>query len=381
MAEKGATTLLKHLYVPAASLLLLAFLGKWAVNEGVRSDPYAAANASAQAQLEAQRQASRSDKAVQFLYLGNSQTFTIQKPLPGNLTTPQWVQSFLAHDGDRNAPSVKMYMGSEPNLTLTEAMIRLVSYAEAKPRKADVLILQLVLDGFRMQGVREGVLADAQRPEVHAALADFIRQYGQRYDAARVALTPALVAKAPVSDAGGKDPLTRSSDATEAAAAQWPVFKYRDQLKVQSANAYMHYRNSLLHITSSAQRPIVETSYRANLELFEMILQYGKDHDIPVIVYLAPVRPHIPNPLRPQDIARFRQDTREICTRYQASCVDLIDAVPEQYWTNYPDDNPEAAGQPDFAHFTGAAHKKVAEELVAAIRPNLAKWAQGTGTP
>src|SRR5262249_3968413 len=50
-------------------------------------------------------------------------------------------------------------------------------------------------------------------------------------------------------------------------AERWPVFAARDKLKIQTANAYMHYRNRLLGITSASTRPLVETTYRANLEL------------------------------------------------------------------------------------------------------------------
>src|SRR6266853_4299921 len=372
------TALLKRLYVPVASLVFLILLGDWAVDKGVRSDPYAAANAAAQAQLAAQREESGSADALQFLFLGNSQAFTIQDPRPGDLTTPQWMQILLSGDESASRPAVKIYMGSEPNLTMTEVIVRLLANSESTPRRADALILQLVLDGFRMHGVRGSVLNEARDVPVRAALNNVLQQ-NKDLGYGAVALAPAIASPVSASKSRNRNPwealFASAGDQIEAFAERWQVFAFRDKLRVQTANTYMHYRNALLRISSSSTRPIVETTYRANLELFEMILQYGKARNIPVAVYLAPVRPLQPNPLRPEDVARFRRDTSEICKRLQALCVDLIDAVPEQYWTNYPDNNPEAAGQPDFAHFTGAAHKKIAEELSTAIRPSLPRWA------
>ncbi len=87
-------------------------------------------------------------------------------------------------------------------------------------------------------------------------------------------------------------------------------------------------------------------------------------------MYLCPIRPIQPNPVLPSDLARFRRDVPELCKLYGATCLDYTDLVPEALWTNYPDDDVNA-GQRDYAHFTGAAHKMLAERMMADVGPLL----------
>src|SRR5688572_28362278 len=96
--------------------------------------------------------------------------------------------------------------------------------------------------------------------------------------------------------------------------------------------------------------------------------------DIHVVLYLAPMRSVQPNPNLPEDVKKFRTDVPALCARYGALCLDYVDLVPEDLWTNYSDDPANVGGQRDFAHFTGAAHKVVAEKLVADLAPQLKNW-------
>jgi lysophospholipase L1-like esterase len=134
---------------------------------------------------------------------------------------------------------------------------------------------------------------------------------------------------------------------------------------VQVALGYYEWRNRVLGITTASARPVPESSYRASLEMIELALRYAQSSRIQVVLYLSPIRPIQPNPNLPSDVARFRRDVPALCRRYGVKCLDYLDLVPEALWTNYPDDAVGAEGQRDFAHFTGAAHKLLAEKLMA----------------
>ena len=134
---------------------------------------------------------------------------------------------------------------------------------------------------------------------------------------------------------------------------------------------YNYWRDRLLGITSSTARPVPASAYQATMELIELALRYARSKEIQVVLYLAPMRLGAqPNPNLPSDVARFRQDVPALCRRYGVTCLDYVDLIPENLWTNYPDIGAEA-GQRDFAHFTGAAHKKLAEQLASDIGPQL----------
>ena len=103
-----------------------------------------------------------------------------------------------------------------------------------------------------------------------------------------------------------------------------------------------------------------------------MALRYARSKNIQVVFYLAPMRLGVqPNPNVPSDVTRFRRDVPDLCQRYGVPCLDYVDLIPESLWTNYPDNGVGLGAQRDFAHFTGAAHKLLAERLISDLGPQL----------
>ncbi len=149
-----------------------------------------------------------------------------------------------------------------------------------------------------------------------------------------------------------------------------PVFARRQDLQAAINLTYNYWRDRLLRINSSTPRPVPPPSYQAAIELIELTLRYARSRGIQIVLYLAPMRLSVqPNPNLPSDVARFRQDVPSLCRRYNATCLDYVDLIPENLWTNYPEG--AEIGQRDFAHFTGAAHKRLAEQLASDIIPQL----------
>ncbi|HKS39359.1 MAG TPA: hypothetical protein VJX74_02010, partial [Blastocatellia bacterium] len=187
--------------------------------------------------------------------------------------------------------------------------------------------------------------------------------------AARKALEPLLKSE-PQTVAADKETrkdsvADRLENRLQVAAERMPVFARRQDLQAAVNLTYNYWRDRLLGITSSTARPVPPSAYQATMELIELVLRYARSKEMPVIFYLAPMRLSVqPNPNLPSDVTRFRQDVPTLCRRYGVTCLDYVDLIPENLWTNYPDFD-GAAGQRDFAHFTGAAHKKLAEQLAS----------------
>lgn len=308
-------------------------------------------------------------------YIGNSQTLAVMDAQPGDLTTPQWMQIFLARGkNNQSKPPVEVRLGSLPNLSLAEMLIRFVSAGEQTPRRADVLLAAVVLEQFRTVGVREEVANAARSAEGKTALTSLVNR-SPDLPAARNALAPFIdsetrpSAAADETRAAPKDePLARTAERRlQQAVETMPLFAERPNLQGQIYYTYYDLRNRLLGITSASARPVPDATYQAGLQLIELALRYVQSKNIKAVFYLAPVRPVQPNPYLPGDLARLRHDLPLLCGRYNATCLDYMNLIPEKLWTNYPDDISGNQGQRDFAHFTGAAHKLLAEKLMADV--------------
>jgi lysophospholipase L1-like esterase len=116
-------------------------------------------------------------------------------------------------------------------------------------------------------------------------------------------------------------------------------------------------------------------TYQASLQLLEVAIRYARARGIKLIFVLAPIRPIKPNPMLPADIARYRRDVIGLCEKYGVECLDYVDLVPERLWTNYMVDNPNV-GQRDYAHFTGAAHRLLAQRLWQDAGAKISAWLQ-----
>lgn len=314
-------------------------------------------------------------KHTELLYVGNSQTIAIMDQAPGDMISPQWLQVLLARENEvasknhASAKPIEVNLGSLPNITAPELLIQLVAAGERSPRQADILVCAVVLEEFRGLGVRDEVAKVAAMPEVKMRIQSLLDQ-SRDLPTVQTSLQSLFNSGASGSNRSTPD-VAKSSYAQKVenrlqqSIDRVPLFAARDDLRVQVSLGYHEWRNRLLGITTASTRPVPESSYRASLEMLDLALRYARSARIRVVLYLAPIRPIQPNPNLPSDVARFRRDVPALCQRYEVKCLDYLDLVPEALWTNYADEATGTQGQRDFAHFTGAAHKLLAEKLMS----------------
>jgi len=318
--------------------------------------------------------------------MGNSQTLAIMDRKDGDMISAQWLQVLLARHGDPRQPLLDVHVKSLPNLTMGEFLVKLIADARYAHGGPSVVLGSLVLEEFRFLWIRDEVRELLDGGEAKSALMELLAansdlQFGVHAVATSVFLT------APDGNGGPKPAEPRSAggishfeNQLQEAANRIPLIAKRADLYKGMTVAYYGARNRLLHITTATARQFPKPSYRANLEILELSLRYAQSRGIRVILYLGPIRPIQPNRNTPEDIARFRKDIPALCQRYKVMCLDYTDLIPSALWTNYPDWDAAGGGQPDFAHFTGGAHKLLAERLMTDVGPLLAKWVQ-TGRP
>jgi hypothetical protein len=287
-----------------------------------------------------------------------------------------------------DSPSpVEVHLGSLPNLTMAELLVRVVANGERARNRIGFVVAMGVLAEFRSVSIRPEVMRQGRQPEVLAALAKLVDASPDLPSAAG-ALRPLLADGEPDSPAPAKsepgvaamleDYLQKSADGAV-------LFANRNKLKVRVGMEVYNWRNRALGINSSTPRPVPDALYKASLDLVELMFRYARQRGIRVAFYMPPIRPVAPNPNVPADVARYRRELPEVARRNGAIPLDYIDLVPDNLWTNYPDDAPmgifdSVQGQRDFAHFTGQGNKLLAERLMADIGPEILRWAAGGGS-
>jgi hypothetical protein len=280
-------------------------------------------------------------------------------------------------------PRFPVRLGAEPNLRMSEQLVKCVLSGSDPRRHVDVVVFGVVLDGLRWVDPREEVVDLAKDPAVREDLADLLTASADLPDAAPVVRDILGGAASEISSASGTRTQGLAERAEEALQkgldASVPLFGQRKNEYGFLFTRFLLVRNRLLGIRTDSRRPIPVPMYRTNMELIDLTLRYLARHHIHAIGYFAPIRPIEPGPYEPSDILRFRKDFRSLCAHNGALYFDYSELIPEDMWTNYTDTSNggvdlAVAGQRDFAHFTGRAHQRLGEQLVKDVRPSFEKW-------
>ena len=396
---------LSRLYVPVATLLLLA-----GANVAVRNfsfDPLTAAQnprlsfaGAAAAQRPAEGFAlvrplfpaddpnnvltsaippNTLDRLTTF-FLGNSQTIAIMDAEEGDELAPVWLAAGLNRDASDTAERFPLRLGSEPNLRMSELLVKCILSAADSGHRADVVVFGIVLDGLRWVDPREDVAHLARDPVLRANLEAAVRESPDLPHAAPVVKDILAAAETssladPATPGGARGAALRSEAWIQAQLdRRLPLFQERKGIYGAMFIRFLDVRNRVFGIRTDSKRPIPDGMYRTNLQLIEMTLRYLAARDVHAVAYFAPVRPIEPGPYEPADIVRFRRDLEVVCERNGALYFDYSNLIPEEMWTNYPDTELPVKGQRDFAHFTGRAHKTLGDRLVSDLKPWYEKW-------
>ena len=158
----------------------------------------------------------------------------------------------------------------------------------------------------------------------------------------------------------------------QARAEALPVVSNRDSMRGQVYETFYEWRNSLLGLRSDSSRPVPQYEYEASLQLLEMILRYTEEKHIVSLFLPNTVEANFAEPQCPRRCRAHRADVHRLCEGYGIWSFDYTDLVPGTMWTNYPD-QPDSR---DFAHFTGPAHRLVADQLWRDVGPVIEQIAR-----
>jgi hypothetical protein len=120
-------------------------------------------------------------------------------------------------------------------------------------------------------------------------------------------------------------------------------------------------RNAVFGIKATTVRKMIPLRYARNMQALETILSDADINGIPVLVYIAPLRPDVAAPYDPLQYSEWKDEVFRLAKRHHARLMNLETLVPAKEWGTYSGD------EVDFMHFKGPGHAMVADALRPAV--------------
>jgi len=289
------------------------------------------------------------------VWLGNSQLHTINQFKQGEHLAPYWLRKFAPCE-DCMVP-----LGlSLPNASPQEEFV--LSQHVANKVALSALVLQVEFMGFRENGLRGEFSQIAS-----ADLINSLRTYPVGKDLALLASGMGDKGDDVNKKAGFESVVKQDVEGllTEKLSEIWPLWKDRVNLRINVLGDLFTFRNWALNISSASQRKIIKPRYQKNMRALEDLLASTRDADIPVVMYVAPIRQDKPLPYDGVEYDQWKKQVELLAKSYSATFINLEKLIPPQHWgSNFGADI-------DFMHFQEPGHKIIAKELYPVIQAKM----------
>lgn len=288
-------------------------------------------------------------------WYGNSQLHTINQFESGQHLAPYWLRK-LAPCQDCMVP-----LGlSQSNANLQEVFV--LSQYVAKRLPVSAVVLEVEFMGFREAGLR------AEFSEIASSdLVNDLRAYPVGKDLAALAASGGKKAD-DVQEKSGLDSGFQQhveNYLSEKLSEIWPLWRDRVNLRNNVLGDLFNFRNWALNISSASQRKIIKPRYQKNMQALEDLLSSSRDADIPVVMYIAPIRQDKLLPYDGVEYAQWKEQVELLAKSYSATYINLEKLIPPQHWgSNFGADI-------DFMHFQEPGHKIIAKALYPLIQAKM----------
>ena len=288
------------------------------------------------------------------LWLGNSQLHGVNQLRPGQENAAPQVHRALRGDG------LYPLTFSQANANLQEHLV-LLEWLRPRAR-IDTLVLALCFDDLRETGLRPGLRAALEDPEVAAALAD---------STVGLAIAEDASAEEGQAELAGLDQTVQQR--VEAAASDWlgdhfPPWGMRRRTRSGLLPRLYRLRNRVFGVEASSMRRMIPSRRARNMAALEQILRRARDTGLRVTAYVVPIRHDLPLPYAAGEYARFKEEVRALTGRYGAEFANLETLVPAQAWGQKAAIRGGDGFDADFMHFQAAGHALLAKAIITAVR-------------
>jgi hypothetical protein len=281
------------------------------------------------------------------LWLGNSQLHAVNQFRAGERNAPDLLSERLA------GKSLDLVTVSLGNGNLQEHLV-LFHYLLDRIRP-DILILPVVFDDMREDGLRDDVAALTRDERTAQRLKE--SEIGRK-----------LLEKAPSS---APQPTVHATpqERTEAWLNSWleqhvPLWWARPEMRGDLFINLYRLRNTVFGITPSSKRKVILGRYASNMMAYETLLQAAMASGVRVLIYVAPIgSDHGERPYVESEYQRFKEDIAALSRLYGTDLENFEDLISEPLWGLKDSTVAGRSAEPDFMHFTAAGHRILAEQI------------------
>lgn len=287
---------------------------------------------------------------------GMSQMYAINEARPGDQTISEWLDDLASPAGTR------VFGLAAPNLCNEEALLLLMATIEDPRARPHCFIYGVCFDKFRNLGLRPGYQSLLQsRPGLSRKWRSFAAELAARCPLAAAQMRESL---AEMEQSTPADQPSRESRLRQSAGRGIPMIAARQELNAWIKMRLFVLRNLVLGITPTSKRPLLSARYDLNRQLLEAMTIAARENGVRLLLYVVPLNPLADNPYIPEQYAAFKSWLAGFSRHSGVPCLDLENAVPQGEWGQF-------MGGPDFKHFKGIGHRRVADALWAAFGEEL----------
>lgn len=286
------------------------------------------------------------------LWLGNSQLHAVNQLQPNQLNAPP-----IAFKQLKNK-HIYLMAFSQPNANLQEHFLTYL-YLNQK-RQINYLILPVVFDDFREDGIRPELLKFADDSHVQKILPQSL--VGQK-----ILKEKELASNKNNSDTAGLDGTIQ--DNVERSLNHWldrnlGVWQARPNARGTLFTQLYLTRNTVLGITPSSKRKIIRGRYQDNMNALKATLELAQKNSSHVLIYIAPLRNDVEIPYIKSEYDSFKNELQILAKEQHAQLVNLENLVPAHLWGNKDGTTLAEKIELDFMHFQADGHTLLANEVV-----------------
>lgn len=287
------------------------------------------------------------------VWLGNSQLHAINQFKPGDVNAPLLLHQMLAPSG------VDVVTFSQPNANLQEHAV-LFTYL-SQHMKVDTLLLPLVFDDMREDGIREKLQATLHDSQVetefkrHAVGRQIIQANSAHAELNQVAAEPRSVQERI------ENQLLAYLDEHSA------TWRAREEVRGSFYLGLYRLRNWVFNITPSTARRLIPSRYATNMAALQMTLDIARSRGTRVILYIAPIRNDVKIPYVQEEYQHFKQTAQAIATERGITFLNMESLVPSQFWGLKDSTTAGGAAEIDFMHFQTGGHRLLANQMRQAL--------------
>lgn len=301
---------------------------------------------------------SESGKPPSILWVGNSQLPAINRFEIGQENAPQIL--FRQLQG-RNRYLITY---SQPNANLSEHAVVINSVMPIY--QPDLVILPVVFDDIREQGVREIVQDFTKRADLLSHV-----KASKSWPLIKNNLSGQTGAPGGGTAILGleKDTLQKKTERafTGFLGMHWSLWAARPKLRGTLSSAKHILRNKILGIHSYTKRRVNPQIYKERMALLEQIIMDIQVSGAQILLYIPPYRDDIDGPYVATEYDRFKSDFRALAAKTDSEFLDMERIVPGVQWATVTD-TIFGFKEPDFMHFTEQGHIAMAQALDAKLK-------------